>query len=295
MAVILGQSPSGPMSGVAMLFMFGRTRPLAVLALAGAALAAAASPAAAQALKARYGVSLLGLPLGIANVSANVGAAGYSIEADTKLTGLAGAVTRSQGGAKASGALVAGRVLPAAYATTASNSETTRTVRMAMTRATVRGVDISPPFDIHPDRVPLSDEHKRDVVDPLSALVMTVPSGEPLIGPAACNRTIRVFDGHTRFDVKLAYVGKRAVTSEGYNGEVSVCNARYIPVAGHRANRPATKFMTENKHLEAWLAPIGASRVVVPFRIAVKTMIGTLVVEAEDFNVSTSTRASLAP
>lgn len=291
--MILGQPQSGRRGGVAMLFHVWCKRPSAAFAL-GLLLAGAASPAAAQTLKARYGVSLLGLPLGVSNLSATVGGAAYSIEADTKLTGLAGAVTRSQGGAKASGALVGGRVIPSAYATTASNSETTRTVRMAMTGATVRGIDISPPFDIHPDRVPLSDQHKRDVVDPLSALVMTVPPGEPLVGPAACNRTLRVFDGHTRFDVKLAYVGKRNVTAEGYTGEVSVCNARYIPVAGHRANRPATKFMADNKHLETWLAPVGDSRVVAPFRIAVKTMIGTLVIEAEDFNVSSTTRASLA-
>ena len=53
-----------------------------------------------------------------------------------------------------------------------------------------------------------------------------------------------------------------------------VCNARYVPIAGHRALRPATKFMEENKDMSVWLAPVEGQRVLVPLRIAVRTMIG---------------------
>lgn len=274
--------------------MTERSRSLRLFAvLASTAALALCAPARAESLNARYSVSIIGLTVGSATVTAELGPSSYSLQADTKLTGVAGAVTRSQGGAKASGAIAGGRLMPATYATTASNSDTTRTVRMAMTGGGVRGVDISPPFDDHPDRVPVSDQHRRGVIDPLSAIVMPVAEGEAMIGPGACNRVLPVFDGHTRFDVKLAYVGKRKVDVPGYSGEVAVCNARYIPIAGHRPNRPATKFMAENKHLEAWLAPVGSSRIAVPFRIAVRSMIGTVVIEAQEFNVSGGTRASL--
>ena len=59
-----------------------------------------------------------------------------------------------------------------------------------------------------------------------------------------------------------------------------VCNVRYVPIAGHRLHRPATKFMQENRDMSVWLAPVEGARVLVPFRISIRTMIGTSVVEA---------------
>jgi hypothetical protein len=151
----------------------------------------------------------------------------------------------------------------------------------------VTGVDITPPFEDKPDRVPVRDKDKRGIVDPVGAFIIAVPGADPLVGPAACSRTIPVFDGFTRFDVRLAYVGQRRVTATGYSGPVAVCALRYVPIAGHRPDRPGTKFMAENKNIEMWLAPIESARVLLPYRISVKTMIGTAVIEASEFKVET--------
>ena len=43
--------------------------------------------------------------------------------------------------------------------------------------------------------------------------------------------------------------------------------------------------MAENKDLEVWLAPIASDHVLIPFRVSVRTMIGTTVVEASEFRV----------
>ena len=101
-------------------------------------------------------------------------------------------VSSSQGAATATGALTQGRVTPASYANTSANSKETRTVRMAMADGAVRGVDIAPPFTENEGRVPLTDEHRRGILDPLSALVMPVAGTEPLVGPAACNRSLPI-------------------------------------------------------------------------------------------------------
>ena len=45
--------------------------------------------------------------------------------------------------------------------------------------------------------------------------------------------------------------------------------------------------MTENKNMEVWLAPIESARVLMPYRISVRTMIGTAVIEASEFSVQT--------
>jgi hypothetical protein len=98
--------------------------------------------------------------------------------------------------------------------------------------------------------------------------------------PANCDRTIPVFDGWTRFDIALSFAETKAVDQAGYKGPVLVCNVRYVPIAGHRSDRPATRFMAENRDISVWLAPVAGTRVLVPLRISVKTTLGTNVIEA---------------
>lgn len=263
------------------LFRVAAAAPL--LAALGSAPATAQSP---ETFTGTYSIHLVGLSLGTATIRGQLGPDAYKIEAYAKLSGLAQAMSGAKGSATASGVVRAGKVAPNAYATTSSNSKETRTVRMGLNAGTVRAVDIQPePRDV-PGRVPVSEAHKRGVLDPLSALIMPVPGSGPVISAAACNRTIPVYDGFSRFNIQLSFAGTRAVATPGYKGQVAVCNVRYIPVAGHRPDRKSTQFMTNNKKMEVWLAPVNSSRYVVPFKISVATQIGTTVIEARRFEVS---------
>ncbi len=242
--------------------------------------------ARADMLRATYNVSLVGVPIGVANVNATLTPKGYAIAASAKISGLAAMISRARGASTGQGSIVDNHVVPATFATTASNASMTRTIRMSLADNAVTGVDISPPYEDKPDRVPLTEKDKRGVVDPIGAFVIPAPLNGPLIGPASCDHTIAVFDGYTRFDVDLTYVGQREVSAKGYKGPVAVCAVRYVPIAGHRRDRPATKFMADNKDLEVWLAPIDGARVLMPFRVSVRTMIGTTVIEASEFAVA---------
>jgi hypothetical protein len=250
--------------------------------------------ASADSIKVHYGVSLIGLSIGSAILTGRVEASSYRIEASAKLTGLASILSSSKGAATAAGVITAAHTAPTSYATTSANATTTRTVRMAMNAGTVMGVDITPPFDPQMKRVPVSEADKRNIVDPLSAFVMTVPPGAALVGPAACDRTLPIFDGAARFDITLAYVGTRHVQAKGYDGDVSICSARYRPISGHRVDAKAAQYMAENRNLEVWLAPLAGTRIVLPFRISVLTMIGTTVIEADEFSVDGATHADAA-
>ena len=277
---------------------FQRFSLLGFLVAAGLAMAQAAPGAAprgpADAIRMRYGVSLIGLPIGTAVITGSVGPTEYRVDLATKLTGLASLLSSSRGAATATGSLSGTRALPATYATTSATAQASRTIRMAMKAGTVEDVDISPPFDPWVTRVPVTAADKRDILDPLSAFVMTVPgTGDPT-GPAACNRTVPVFDGATRFDIDLSYVGTRAVQTKGYGGPVAVCAVRYRPVSGHRADGRGTQFMADNKDIEVWLAPVAGTRVVFPYRIAVMTLLGKLAIEAEEFAVDATGRAAAA-
>lgn len=247
---------------------------------------ALANGARAQSLEVSYSVRLVGLSLGSAGLSASVDASAYKVEVNAKLSGVAATVSRSEGAAQASGGFVQGKILPNAYATTSSNSTQTRTVRMAMNAGVVRAVEITPPFDIPPDRVPVLNSHKRGILDPLSALVMPAAYEGPVLSAAACNRTLPVFDGYTRFDIQLSFAGMRAVKAKGYSGEVAVCSVRYKPVSGHRPNRKSTQFMADNKNMEVWLMPIEGARALAPYRISVATMVGPVVIEAANVSVA---------
>ncbi|MGO4736384.1 DUF3108 domain-containing protein [Bosea sp. 2KB_26] len=262
---------------------------LAGLGLAALALASGigASSAAAASLEAKYDVSLLGLTLGTAHLSGGIDGSSYKLDIVAKMTGLVGSFTGGRGSGAATGNLHGGRLSPATFAVSSANSSESRTVRMALDGGTVQAVDIAPPIDDKPDRVPLNESHKRNVVDPISAFLMPV-EGKGGNG-AACNRTLPIFDGAARYDIKLSYSGSRQVKLEGYSGPVTICQARYVPIAGHRALRPSTKFMTENREINTWLAPVNGTNVMVPIRISVKTMIGTAVIEASSFKVDPTT------
>lgn len=245
-------------------------------------------------IRLRYAITLIGLPIGTASVSGSLGPSGYRLEANGKLTGLAGVIVNSKGAATATGSLGGGHVNPSTFAATAATGEYLLTIRMAMAGGTAEKVEIAPVFEQKPDRVPLSDADRRGIVDPMSSFFMAVPGNQDLIGPAACNRTLPMFDGGVRFDITLAYLGVRQVKGAGYAGPVAVCSARYKPIAGHRPDRPATKFMTNNKEMEVWLAPVAGTRFVVPYRISVLSMIGTTVIEATAFDIATEKKAAAA-
>jgi hypothetical protein len=199
--------------------------PWARLALGAAGMAAAlvgAAGARADVLHVTYRVSLIGLPIGAVNLNADLTPTSYSIQGDAKLTGLARLLGNARGASSGKGAIIEGHVSPETFATIAASSNMTRTIRMALAGNAVTGLDISPPFDEKPDRVPLGPGDEKGVVDPAGAVIITAPATGPIVSPAACNRKVPIFDGYTRFDIDLTYVGEKRVTAKGYEGPVVV-------------------------------------------------------------------------
>ncbi len=249
------------------------------------AFAVTGAHAQAQTLKVDYALSLAGLSLGTAALSSTFEGSKYKLGGNVKLSGLARLMTGGKGAATASGAIAGSQVQPTAFAVTAKSSSEQRTLRMGIAGGNVAGVEIEPPYEPKPDRVPVREADKKGVVDPMSALLMPAAASAGLTDPAQCKRTIPVFDGAMRFDIVLSYGETKNVDGPGYSGPVLVCNVRYVPIAGHRPARPATKFMTENKDISVWLAPVEGQRVLVPVRIALQTMFGMGVAEASNWNV----------
>jgi len=260
-----------------------------VSALIAALLLFAPASLRAAAIQVDYSMTLAGLPIGSANLSGSFDDDRYNLKVEGELTGLVGVLSGgSKGGATASGTFSGTRVLSSGFSAIGRSSSTKRTLQIGLSSGHVTRIQIDPPFEERPDRVPLAEGDKRGVIDPLSAL-MAVPANRAVpLDAANCNHTIPVFEGTQRFNVVLSYAETKPVQKPGYAGNVLVCNARYVPIAGHRPARPAVKFMTENRDMSVWLAPVEGARVLVPLRISVRTMIGTTVIEAEGWQLGTS-------
>jgi hypothetical protein len=247
-----------------------------------------ASGAQAETMHAHYRVSLIGLPIGVADASSSIDARHYRVDLNVKLTGIASLVSNLKMALASSGEVDDGAPSPLTYATTASNSRETRTLRMALASGSVRQVQYAPFWeeDHGPDHVPLTDAHRRDIIDPLSAFLVPVPGSENPVGPGACRSRVSVYDGYTRFDVTLSFVGVKDIKEKGYSGPVTVCAGRYIPIAGHKSTAKGTQFMAQNKDMEVWLAPVSRAHVVIPYRVSLMTMVGTAVIEASELRIT---------
>ena len=243
-------------------------------------------PAVGDTLRAHYSVTLLGLRIGDLYADGSLDPQSYHMGLNARLTGLAAMVSSVQMALASTGSVKKGNLAPNTYATSAVNSSETRTLRMALAGGTVKQVEISPPPEFHGERVPVTDANKRNILDPTSALIMPVPANAALVGPAACERTLPIYDGYARFDISLHYVGQRDVSVPGYSGPVSVCAARYHPISGHLVNSRSTAFMAQNQGIEVWLAPVEHAHIVVPIKVTLPTTTGQLDIEAVEFDTA---------
>lgn len=254
----------------------------AVMALS---LLAGATAARAETLAIDYDLSMIGLPIGQATLSGNADPGTYRLELTAKLTGLASIVAGGKGVAVAAGTGLPSRILPNSYLLTVSGSGSLQTIRMGFNGGSVTSIAIDPPLEPRPDRVPVLDQHKRGVLDPVSAFLMPVTGRGPVLDPSSCNRTLPVFDGGGRFDVALKFKETTTLKFRGYDGPALLCDVRYTPVAGHRAERRAVQFMADNRDIQVWLIPVGTSRLVVPGRIMLRTLIGMLTIDARRMTI----------
>jgi hypothetical protein len=261
----------------------GRTISAAALILAAAA--ASGGPASGQGrFEARYSVTIAGIPVGQGVWIADISEDQYTTAASGRVTGLARVLTDGEGFGAARGRVHSGRLMPTSYAVTVTADRRPDEVRMAFSAGGVKDLQIWPPTPEAPDRVPVTDAHRRGVVDPLSAGLVFVGGSGEVVSPDACRRTLPIFDGRQRYDLTLAFKRMDRVKAEkGYEGPVVVCMVVYQPLAGHRPDRPAIRQLAESRDMDIWFAPIAGTRFLAPFRISMPTMIGTAVLQAEQF------------
>jgi hypothetical protein len=270
-------------------FHFVRSATLVAATALVATMADAGNTLRAQGkLDARYTVSLSGLPVGKGTWAIDIADDHFTAAATGSTAGLMQIFASGSGQSVARGSIVGGQLVPASYASSISTDKKYDDVRMTISAGTVREYVAEPPSTPAPDRVPLTEAHRRGVVDPMTGSLYRVSgTGNPL-APEACARKLSIFDGRMRYDLHLNFKRMENVKAEhGYQGPVVVCSLQFSPIAGHIPDRAAIKYLAELRTMEMWLAPIAGTRVLVPYRATVPTPIGLGVLQATQF-VSTA-------
>lgn len=262
-------------------------RRLAVIA-AAAFMAASATAAHAEKtrLQAEYSIHLTGIPVARGSMSVELSDDGYVASGSAKTSGLIRLISKGDGTARVRGELKSSRVVASNFLGRYNSSRRAQRIEMSVQNGVATEISVKPPRpEKEKGRVPITQEARTNIVDPLSAMFAFVAKGD-LMSPETCNRTLPIFDGRYRFNVVLAYARtEQFETAEGYRGPVLVCRARYVPIAGHRDHKTVQQ-MAATREMFVWLVPIGRTRVLAPIKASVGSPIGTFVVEARRFVTS---------
>jgi hypothetical protein len=245
-------------------------------------------------LDALYVASLAGVPIGKGGWVIEVGDDQFSAAATGMTTGLLRVFATGDGKGTSRGTIRGDNLTPTLFVSTINNDKRVEELKIVMSAGNVKDMVVEPPTAPHPDRVPLTEAHRRGIVDPLSAAIIRVPGNSDPVTPEACRRTLPVFDGRMRFDLQLSFKRIEKVQVKGYQGPVVVCGVQFVPVAGYVPDRPAIKYLAAQQDMEIWLAPIAGTRLVVPYKISLPTPLGRGVLEATQFVATALPRSGAA-
>jgi hypothetical protein len=245
-------------------------------------------------LDAAYRATLLGIPVGAGSLTVNLKDNQFAAAASGATSGLLRIFSSGQGSALARGTLTAGQSVGSNYALNITAGRWTDDLQISYSGGKAKEYIAVPSSPPNPNRVPLTDTHRTGVVDPMTALLIRVPGTGDTAMPQACERTIAVFDGRMRYDLRLGFKRLDTVRTEtGYQGAVVVCSVNFVPVAGYDPERFLVKYLEAQNDMEISLAPVGDSRLLAPYRASLQTPMGLGVVQATRFVASLSTAMNL--
>src|SRR6185312_12007842 len=252
---------------------------------AAACLALAPQTASAQGrLDAQYEATLAGIPVGKGAWTIEIGDDAFAASAQGGTAGLLKAFSCGTGSGASRGRVVNGALVPNAYTATTTTQKKSETIRLVLANGNVKDFSIDPQPPVDPDRIVVTDAHRKGVLDPMTGTMLRVPGNGEVLSPDSCRTGTGIFDGRMRYDLKLDYKRMETVKAErGYHGPALVCAVYFIPVAGYIPDRPVIKYLATERRIEIAFVPIAGTRVLVPFRMTIPTPFGPAMLEATSF------------
>ena len=248
------------------------------------------APQAASAqgrLDAQYEATLAGIPVGKGAWTIEIGDDNFSAAAQGGTAGLLKAFSGGTGSGASQGRVVNGALVPNAYTATTTTQKKSETIRLVLANGNVKDFSIDPVPPVDPDRVVVTEAHRKGVLDPMTGSMLRVPGNGEVLSPDSCRTGAGIFDGRLRYDLKLDYKRMETVRAErGYHGPALVCAIYFTPVAGYIPDRPVIKYLATERRMEIAFVPIAGTRILVPFRMTIPTPFGLAMLEATSFVTS---------
>ena len=252
------------------------------LCCALAVLIAVNGPARAQGkLEAHYAMTFARVSVGEINATFELKESEYSIGVNGQARGLIKALISSEGEVNARGLVEDGAPVPTDYSSSLKSGGGTATVKMVLDHGQVTQLIVAPVDANWSDGI---KDKMQGVTDPLTALLMPVPAGQDGLSADACQRSVAVFDGHHRYDLKFASkrLDKEADPKKPYGGPSLVCSLAYQPIGPDQLS-PLGKYVSEGRDMEIAFVALPDTRVLAPVRFSVASMIANMVIEADRF------------
>ncbi len=222
-------------------------------------------------------MTMAGIPIGKLALTMKLIDGEYAMEGSARTYGASRIFSDAKGFSKSTGRYETGRIIAARHELNYRASKKTGSVNIRFTNGNVSSAKSVPPVVYKVGTVKLEKSQLNNVLDPVSTSIVTVKKDQIDNGPAICNRTLPVYDGKNRFDLRMKFKGIRKLTTKGFNGVSYVCSARYVPVAGHRPSKKHIQRLMNNKTIEIALARIGNTSVYGLIQFSVRTRYGKII------------------
>jgi hypothetical protein len=194
------------------------------------------------------------------------------------------AFSGGSGSGASQGRVVNGALVATAYTATTTTSKKSETIRMVLANGNIKDYAIDPEPPVDPDRLPVTEAHKKGVFDPMTGSMLRVAGTGELMTPDSCRTGAGVFDGRMRYDLRLDFKRLETVKAEhGYHGPALVCAIYFVPISGYIPDRPVIKYLAAQRNIEIAFAPVAGTRILVPFWLKVPTPLGPAMLEATSF------------
>jgi hypothetical protein len=178
----------------------------------------------------RYALTLLAIPLGHLDYSANFGGSRYVAEMHFRTGGLAAAFWQSRIDTSAEGRATPEALVPDVYTSqSSSRSGTHRSVRVDYSGKGAPTMIADPPYDL--SRYPVTDAQKKGTVDPVTA-ISSIVSGLNTSERQPCGRTLAIFDGRRRYDIAFTLAPGKPEAVLGAGIHPRPCKGEYRHIAG---------------------------------------------------------------
>jgi len=195
-------------------------------------LAAIASPQDGM-LGITYSIAFWGIPFGHTNYAGKFSDSSYSAESHFETSGIVSMFWQATIDANAHGRLAARALTPGEYDSFyRRGGDKKERVKVTFEDGTATTF-ADPPYNT--TRFPVTDEQKRDALDPMSAVTLIV-AGVKADAANPCGTVAPVFDGRRRYDIEFTYLKDEPLKlgNNLFNGKAHLCQLHYNQIAGFK-------------------------------------------------------------